>query len=271
MSNNHLKALILFNSLSKEQGRIDKELEKQVEVSTQYWRNVLKRVIDVLFLNQRSLAFRGTNETLGSPSNGNFLGMIELLAKYDPFLKEHIEKYGNCGSRKANYLSSTIYEELIEEIGKLVHSKIFDRLKKAKIYSISLDATTDKCHVDQLSLIFRYVENATPVERFLNFLPNQGHKAVDTLRGLKNFLKENDIDIRDCRGQSYDNASATSGKFIGLQALVANENKQAIWVSCLSHSLNLTGEKASNASMSSTSYFMFLQAIYVFFSASDLR
>lgn len=38
----------------------------------------------------------------------------------------------------------------------------------------------------------------------------------------------------------------------------------------MGHSLNLTREKASNASMFSTIYFMFLQAIYVFFLASDI-
>ncbi|XP_018398452.1 PREDICTED: zinc finger MYM-type protein 1-like [Cyphomyrmex costatus] len=272
MSNHHLKALVQYNSLLKEQGQIDKELKKEIENTTKYWLNVLRRVIDdILFLSERSLAFRGTNEILGSPNNGNFLGIIELLSKYDPFLEEHIKKYGNCGSGHVNYLSSTIYEELIEEIAKLVFSEILIRLKKAKIYSISLDGTSDEGHVDQLTFIFRYVENSTPVERFLKFLPNQGHKAVDMFNALIHFLKENDIDISNCRGQSYDNASTMSGKFNGLQALVAKENDLAIWIPCVGHSLNLTGEKASDASTSSTNYFMFLQSIYVFFSASDWR
>jgi len=33
------------------------------------------------------------------------------------------------------------------------------------------------------------------------------------------FLREHDLDIRDCRGQSYDNASAMSGIYNGLQAI----------------------------------------------------
>lgn len=268
----HLKALIAFNNLSKQSGRIDMELEKQVESSTQYWRRVLTRVIHViLFLSERGLAFRGKDETLGSPNNGNFLGIIELLSNYDIFLKEHIEKYGNCGSGRVNYLSSTIYEELVEEIGKLVYAEIINRLKKAKIYSVTLDGTSDAGHVDQLTIVFRYIENDTPVERFLQFLSNQGHKAQDMFHGLTNVLKENNISINDCRGQSYDNASPMSGKLNGLQALVVKENPLAIWVPCFAHSLNLTGEKASDSSTHSTNYFLFLQGIYVFFSASDLR
>ncbi|KAK4871488.1 hypothetical protein RN001_015612 [Aquatica leii] len=41
-----------------------------------------------------------------------------------------------------------------------------------------VDSTPDITNVDQLSLIVRFVQdNAEPVERFLCFLPNTGHKA----------------------------------------------------------------------------------------------
>ena len=42
-----------------------------------FWRNVLERLIDIaLFLSERNLAFRGSEEVLGSPHNGNFSGYI---------------------------------------------------------------------------------------------------------------------------------------------------------------------------------------------------
>lgn len=85
--------------------------------STQYWTKVFRCVIAVsLFLSERSLALRGGKEILRSPHNGKCLGLSELLAKYVSFLKEHIEKYRNCGSGKTNYLCSTIYEEAIQEL-----------------------------------------------------------------------------------------------------------------------------------------------------------
>ena len=216
-STTYLKALINFNSRSQQSGRINIELEKQVEASTQYWSKVLKRVIDIiLFLSERSLACRGNDEILGSPNNGNFLGIAELMAKYDPFMKQHIEMYGNCGSGRVNYLSSTIYEELIEKIGSLVYDEIIRRVKKAKFYSVSLDGTSDEGHMDQLTIILRYVDGYPPVERFLEFFPNQGHKALDVFNSLTNFLNKNGISISDCRGQSYDNASSMSRKYNGL-------------------------------------------------------
>ena len=80
-----------------------------------------------------------------------------------------------------------------------------------KYYSISLDSTADEGHVD---------ENTTPVERFVTFMPNQGHKAQEMYDGLTKSLTLHGIDIQNCRGQSYDNASAMSGRYNGLQAKV---------------------------------------------------
>lgn len=72
-SQTHLKSIINFNKFINVSGRIDSELEKQINDSVLYWHKVLKRVIDVImFLGERGLAFRGDNETLGNTHNGNF-------------------------------------------------------------------------------------------------------------------------------------------------------------------------------------------------------
>ena len=144
-------------------------------------------------------------------------------------------------------------------------------LKKSNIYSVSMDETPYGGHVDQLTLIFHYMEKDMPVERFLKLLLNQAHKAQDMFKGLLHFSHENKIDIKDYRGQSYDNASPMSEKYNGFQALVVQENSLAIWVPCIWHSVHLTGEKVSDASVSSTHYFIFLQGIYMFFSGFNAR
>ena len=56
---------------------------------------------------------------------------------------------------------------------------------------------------------------------------------------LVEFLREHDLDIRDCRGQSYDIASAMSGIYNGLQAKVIEMSSAAAWIPCTAHSLNL--------------------------------
>ena len=87
-------------------------------------------------------------------------------------------------------------------MGKQVLDEIISRIKESKYYSISLDSTADEGHVDQLRLIFRYMENTTPIERFVTFMPNQGHKAQKMYDGLTKFLTLHGIDIQNCRGQS---------------------------------------------------------------------
>ena len=74
-------------SVTGGKGAINAELVQQLESEKRYWREVLKRVIAVIqFLSERGLAFRGDNELLGSPHNGNFLGMLEVISKFDQFL-----------------------------------------------------------------------------------------------------------------------------------------------------------------------------------------
>ena len=36
-----------------------------------------------LYLAEHNLTFRGTSDTLFTPHNGNFLGLVELLGKFD--------------------------------------------------------------------------------------------------------------------------------------------------------------------------------------------
>jgi len=232
-SKDHIAAVVSVARRGKELGIIEHDMIRQLTEVENYWRQVLKRVVSVItLLCERGLAFRGDNETIGSANNGNYLGLLELVAEYDDFLKQHMEKHGNRGSGHTSYLSSTISEEFIELMGKRVLSEIVSRIKESRYYSISLDSTPDEGHIDQLTLVFRYMEKAFPVERFVQFMPNQGHKAQDMFDGLVTFFNEHGIDISNCRGQSFDNAAAMSGRYNGLQAKVAEKNNLASWIPC---------------------------------------
>lgn len=69
-----------------------------MEKNINYWKNVLERIVEVIkFLSSRGLAFRGENQIIGDKHNGNYLRCIELLAKFDPILQQHIFNFANKG------------------------------------------------------------------------------------------------------------------------------------------------------------------------------
>lgn len=270
----HRKAAVDYVSRCRTSGRVDKELMKQLEEEKQYWRNVLKRVVAVTsFLCERGLAFRGDNEIIASSHNGNFLGIIELLSKFDPFLRNHIQNYAHKGSGSTSYLSKTVYEEVVLLMAEKVSSVIVDEIKDAIYFSVSVDSTPDVSHVDQLTVIVRYVPSKTyePVERFLTLLPISGHTGILLANTLLQFLEKKGINIKFCRGQSYDNASNMSGKYEGMQAKIKEVCPQAEYVPCAAHSLNLVGVAAVNCCVKAASFFDFLNNIYTFFAASTAR
>ena len=171
---------------------------------------------------------------------------MELIAQFDPFLKEHLKKYGNQGRGRQSYLSSTIYEELILLMKEQVEKFIVSELKSAKYFSISVDSTPDRVHIDQLAVIVRYVIAGNPTERFLTFLQIGSHKAENLVAILLKFLSEAGIDFQNCRGQSYDNASNKSGRYLGMQVRLKRINTAAVFIPCAAHLLNLVGRRAAS-------------------------
>ena len=80
-------------------------------------------------------------------------------------------------------------------MGKRVLDEIVSRIKRSRYYSFTLDSTPDEGHVDQLTLVFRFMENTTPVERFVAF-SNEFLKDVDDNIGKEHFLYKLIIDKR---------------------------------------------------------------------------
>ena len=199
-SNKHKECERLLRARSRNQGRIDQKLSAAIDEEVNYWKNVLRRVVScVKSLASRGLSFRGHDEKFGSTHNGNFMMLLELLAEFDPFLANHINRFGNKGSGSTSYLSKTIYEELIQLMAKKVSTAIVKETKEAKYYSIIVDSTPDISHVDQLTFIVRYVKNdGSAVERFLTFIENPGHKAEELATAVFTRLSAYDIDIADC-------------------------------------------------------------------------
>ncbi|KAL4089440.1 hypothetical protein QTP88_024475 [Uroleucon formosanum] len=256
-------------------GRIDTTITLQLKIETNYWINVLTRVCSVVkSLASHGLPFRGTEEKYGSSvaNSGNFIMAMELVAEYDPFLSQHISKYGNPGKGNTSYLSFYTYEQFISIMSEKVLETIIKEVKAVTYFSISIDSTPDITHIDQLSFIIRYVlPNGEPVECFIGFIDDAGHKAESLTEAIFSILKKYDLNVCFLRGQSYDNAKNMSGIYSGVQARIKDVISLADFVPCSAHSLNLVGMCAASCCEEANNFFSFTQNLYVYFSSSTYR
>lgn len=95
------------------------------------------------------------------------------------------------------------------------------------------------------------------------FIPNSGHKSAELVKVLIEIetLAELEMDIANCRGQSYDNASNKSGVYSALQAWIKALNPYAEFVPCAAHSLNLVGICAASSCTEAINFFSILQEL----------
>jgi len=255
---------------------IDKINLKQFTQEREFWKGVVERLIDiVIFLAERNVAFRGSNEVFGSVHNGNFLGLFELMAKRDYVLRELKSRIENKKT-SITYLSKDIQNELIALVAKKVEDVNMNFVKSSKYYSIILDCTPDLSHKEQMTLILRFV-HCTPCdgieikETFFGYL-----QVLDTTgKGLlESFMKKTEswkLKIDDCRGQSYDNGSNMRGKNAGFQARLLEINTRALYVPCSSHSLNLVIVDCAKSSTTAITFFGIMSRLYTIFSSSPAR
>lgn len=139
---------------------------------------------------------------------------MELLAKYDPVMKQHIECVESGQFSHSSYLGNVIQNELIAAIsGKMLDTMVTE-IKQSKYYSIILDCTPDVSHQEQMSVIIRTVKmDETPEikEHFLGFLVASETTGLGLSTLILNKLREFNIPFDDCRGQSYDNGANMKG------------------------------------------------------------
>ncbi|XP_013785021.1 zinc finger MYM-type protein 1-like [Limulus polyphemus] len=237
-SSKYKNCIRIWHDRASDEHRIDQDLVRELEEEKKYWQSVLRRIVEVIkFLRARGLAFRGNDEQFESSKNSNCLGILELLAKFDPFLAQHIQKYAGAGKGSPSYLSKIICEELIKSMLKQLLMEIVSEIKQAEYFSISVDSTSDISYVDHLTFIIRYVvSHGKPIERFINFVEVHSHKAENLANVVKDVITEDlGLDISNLRGQSYENSSNMAGAYSGLQDRIKELNTVAHFLPCAAH------------------------------------
>ena len=254
---------------------IDRQEMALLQAERNRWREVLTRLVAIVqSLAERNMAFRGNTNTLHKPDNGNFLKQVELMAKFDPVMMQHVRRVENDADNHPHYLGNKILNELIDCISTKILEQIVEEIKTCKYFSIILDCTPDMSHKEQLSVIVRIVtqEDMPQIkEHFLGFLVAKESTGESLSALILKRLEELNIPFEDCRGQSYDNGANMKGKNKGVQARLLQRNPRAFFVPCGAHTLNLVVADAAKSSPEAVGYFGYLSKLFTLFSASTHR
>lgn len=193
-------------------------------------------------------------------------------------MSEHVRRTVNS-KNKTHYLGKDIQNEVISLISGAIKTGILNIVKKSKYYSIILDCTPDLSHVEQMTIIIRFVfvesskkeSNVTICEHFLGFIPAESSTGMGLSDIIIQQLKDLGIPTENMRGQGYDNRANMKGKHSGVQRRIHNINPRAFFIPCSAHSLNLVVNDAVKSSKEAIEFFDIIKKIYVFFSASTHR
>lgn len=291
-SNDHLQNFEKWKTLKKALKKnltVDNVYEQKIKQEEIYWQKILERLFALVkTLGSQNLSFRGTTEKLDVNDNGNFLKFIEYLAMFDPIMNEHLRKIKSDVNRHTHYLGKNIQNEMIQTLANAINADILSSVHTAKYFSIILDCTPDVSHVEQMTIIIRFVElpksslaSSTEVssyhqvlvkEHFLGFVPlTESTSGEYMTEVVLEKLKEISLPVENIRGQGYDNGSNMRGKESGVQKRILDVNPRAFYVPCCSHTLNLVVNDAASCCVEVTTFFDVVQRTYVFFSASTRR
>lgn len=259
----------------KKGNTIDHAEQELIQKESQRWKNVFSRLINIiLYLAGNNIAFRGSSDKLYTKSNGKYLGLIQLLAKFDPVMQEHVDQIIKS-PQSVHYCSKNICNELLHLLAQHVKSKILSSIQKAKYFSIIADCTPDISHLEQL--IIRYVEldnekrEAKISEKFLEFISVNESTGLALSETIMQMLKDNKIELENCRGQGYDNGANMKGKKSGVQKRILDCSPLAFYMPCGCHSLNLLLCDAAKSSLKSTTLFGIIGRLYSLFAGSTQR
>lgn len=217
LSHSHLNACLL-HSTWKDQKTVDCFLEED----TKRIKQVLKRIIDItLTLAISNLPYRGHRENITADKNrlqpdssqGVFLNIVKLLARYDPILELHINR---IKKNEHNYLSNKSQNNYISLISQEVLKSIVQDIRDSPFFTLIVDTTQDVSKTDQLSLVIRYTQikkkKIEVQESFLGFYEMKKQGAEDFEEKIIGVLDKYEIGLDKCRGQGYDGAATMSGK-----------------------------------------------------------
>lgn len=245
-------------------GTVDQQLDPhfQNEKFVNDNRQHLMTIIDViLFCAKQEIPLRADDESDVSRNKGNFLELLDFLAKYDDNVMRRMKTLPN----NAKMRSPEIQNDLLQSTTSVLLSHIKHEVETAKYYAILADEVKDASKKELLGASLRYLHAGNIVERAIGFIELSEMDAKSISSKLLKLLEPFNINPLNCVGQGYDGASVMSGKNGGVQALIkAAGYVNATYIHCASHRLNLVLSATAERHPTIKSFFDTLDLAYTF-------
>ena len=230
----------------------------------------------------RRLAFFGSSNHIDDTESRNFLGIIELLSKYDPLLSHHVGKVRKSQlSHKrlqVHYLSTRLQNEFIDLCDSFVQTAIINEIHITKYFSNIIDATPDCSHQEQTTFIIRYLNvvdgsKMSIEERFHLFDIHKFTKKSG--KGIASFVlkkfKRLTLEFQNFIGQANDNDANMAGTYKCVKAVLQEVNSSCLFSPYRNHTLNLEGCDCAESCKEAITYFGTIQEMYNYCSSSPQR
>ncbi|KAK7880157.1 hypothetical protein WMY93_033180, partial [Mugilogobius chulae] len=154
-------------------------------------------------------------------------------------------------------------------MAEMVRLSIINEVKESEVFSILADETKDVKKKEQMSFVLRYYYRGAVKESFLHFESTESLDAASLADKIIQMLEKYGLEYREnLVGQAYDGASVMSGRNTGVQARVKEVAKQAFYIHCNAHCLNLVLVDTVKAIPDVECFFSIVQKLYNFMSGS---
>ena len=172
----------------------------------------------------------------GSARNDNLTQLLRLLGANDETVLEHLD--GKTGYK---YTHSDVQNEILNIMATLTLQEMLKVIQDRKFFSIIADEGTDVSNKEQLSFCLRTVDDdLNSFEDFIGFHQLENIKSDIIVRAIKDILLRINLNLENCRGQTYDGASNMMGKKSGVSTQILADQPKAVAVHCQGHSLSLS-------------------------------
>ena len=136
------------------------------------------------------------------------------------------------------YTSPRVQNEIIELCEAIIHERIMSNI--SQYWSLIADETQDCSATEQLSICIRYVSGSGEVpEDFMGFVKLERMDAKTISDTLLTTVQKLCLDLTSLVAQGYDGAAVMSSSKNGVQSKIREKYRNAAYVHCCSHVINL--------------------------------